>query len=38
VRQVFGLFNEGLLKLDPAFQRSGVWQLKQRVHLLESIF
>jgi hypothetical protein len=35
---VFGLFNEGLLKLDPAFQRSGVWQLKQRVHLLESIF
>jgi hypothetical protein len=38
VRQVFSLFNEGLLKLDPAFQRSGVWQLKQRVHLLESIF
>src|ERR1700679_4145492 len=38
VRRVFGFFNEGLLKLDPAFQRSGVWQQKQRVHLLESIF
>ncbi len=38
VRQIFGLFTDGLLKLEPAFQRSGVWQKKQRMHLLESIF
>jgi uncharacterized protein with ParB-like and HNH nuclease domain len=27
-----------LLKLELAFQRSGVWPPKLRVHLLESIF
>ena len=38
VRQILQLFKEGRLKLDPSFQRNGVWKDKQRVHLMASIF
>jgi Protein of unknown function DUF262 len=38
VRQIFDHFSQGRLRLDPAFQRKGVWVPKQRVGLLESIF
>jgi len=37
-RQIFSLFTERRLKLEPAFQRRGVWQKRQRVGLLQSIF
>jgi hypothetical protein len=38
VRQIFNLFTDGRLNLQPTFQRSGVWLKRQRTHLLESIF
>ena len=38
VRQILQLFKEGRLKLDPSFQRNGVWKERQRVHLMASIF
>jgi hypothetical protein len=38
VRQLVELFRGGRLKLDPSFQRNGVWKPKQRTHLMRSIF
>jgi len=38
VRQIVEEFQRGLLKLDPSFQRNGVWKPKQRIHLMRSIF
>lgn len=38
VRQIVGLFQDGRLKLEPPFQRRGVWNKKQRIHLMRSIF
>jgi hypothetical protein len=38
VRQIIQLYKEHRLKLDPSFQRNGVWKDKQRVHLMASIF
>jgi len=38
VRQLVELFQSGRLKLDPTFQRNGVWRPKQRTHLMRSVF
>ncbi len=38
VHQIVGLFQDGRLKLEPPFQRKGVWKLKQRIHLMRSVF
>jgi hypothetical protein len=38
VHQIVGLYKDGRLKLEPAFQRDGVWKPKQRVYLMRSIF
>src|ERR1035441_514206 len=38
VKQIFNRFTDGQLELEPAFQRSGVWQGRTRAYLLESIF
>jgi hypothetical protein len=38
VRQLVELFQGGRLKLDPSFQRNGVWKPKQRMYLMQSIF
>ncbi len=38
VRQLVELFQGGRLKLEPPFQRNGVWKSKQRTFLLRSIF
>lgn len=38
VHQIVNLFTAHKLRLDPPFQRSGVWRLKQRKDLLQSIF
>ena len=38
VRQLVELYLGGRLKLDPSFQRNGVWKAKQRTHLMRSIF
>lgn len=38
VHQIVGLFQDGRLKLEPPFQRRGVWNTKQRIHLMRSIF
>lgn len=38
VHQIVNLYKSKKLRLDPPFQRSGVWKPKQRIHLLQSIF
>ena len=38
VRQIVELFEGGRLKLNPSFQRNGVWRSKQRAYLMRSIF
>ena len=31
-------YEQGVLKLDPVFQRQSVWSMAHRTHLLDSIF
>lgn len=38
VRQLVELYEGGRLKLNPSFQRNGVWRPKQRTYLMRSIF
>ncbi len=38
VHQIVNLYKSQKLRLNPPFQRSGVWKPKQRIHLLQSIF
>ena len=35
--QLFRKYNNGIIKLDPEFQRQGVWNPKQKSELIESI-
>ena len=37
-RSVIDLYRNGLLKLDPVFQRQSVWRRRQRERLIDSIF
>ena len=38
VSSLFDRYKKGVLKLEPTFQRRSVWNIKQRIKLLESVF
>ena len=38
VRSVVDLYRNGLLNLDPVFQRQSVWRQRQREYLIDSVF
>lgn len=38
VSALLHLYKKGVLKLEPTFQRQSVWNMRQRIKLLESVF